>query len=159
MGVERGYHVLTFDGPGQPAALHLDGLVFRPDWENVVSPVLDWLLARPEVDPARVSLLGVSMGGLLAPHAAAFEHRLAACVAVDGVYDLGALATTSLSGTRVESEALLRAENAPQIDAAIEMMMDENPTVRWDVTHGSYVTGTTMTWTSVSKAFRFPSGV
>lgn len=81
MGVERGYHVLTFDGPGQPAALHLDGLVFRPDWENVVSPVLDWLLARPEVDPARVSLLGVSMDGLLAPHAAAFEHRLAAYVA------------------------------------------------------------------------------
>src|SRR5580698_8374413 len=46
-GAERGYHVLTFDGPGQPAARHRDGLVFRPDWENVVTPVLDWLLTRP----------------------------------------------------------------------------------------------------------------
>jgi alpha-beta hydrolase superfamily lysophospholipase len=46
-GSERGYHVLTFDGPGQPAARHLDGLVFRPDWENVVTPVLDWVMARP----------------------------------------------------------------------------------------------------------------
>jgi hypothetical protein len=45
--VERGYHVLTFDGPGQPAARHGAGLVFRPDWEHVVAPVLDWVLARP----------------------------------------------------------------------------------------------------------------
>jgi pimeloyl-ACP methyl ester carboxylesterase len=89
---ERGYHVLTFDGPGQPAARRFDGLVFRPDWENVVTPVLDWLLARPGppfTDPTRVALFGLSMGGLLAPRAAAFEHRLAACVAMDGVYDLG----------------------------------------------------------------------
>ena len=28
-GQERGYHVLTFDGPGQPAAIHRDGLTFR----------------------------------------------------------------------------------------------------------------------------------
>ena len=53
-GSERGYHVLTFDGPGHAAARHLDGLVFRPDWENVVTPVLDWVMARPEVDESRV---------------------------------------------------------------------------------------------------------
>lgn len=41
---ERGYHVLTFDGPGQPAAIHVDGLPFRPDRENVVGPVLDFLI-------------------------------------------------------------------------------------------------------------------
>jgi hypothetical protein len=40
-GQERGYNVVTFDGPGQPAALHFDGLVFRHDWEHVVTPVLD----------------------------------------------------------------------------------------------------------------------
>jgi dienelactone hydrolase len=97
-GQERGYHVLTFDGPGQPAARHLDGLVFRPDWENVVTPVLDWLLTRPEVDPGRIGLLGLSMGGLLAPRAAAFEHRLAACVAVDGIYDLGLTVADAFRG-------------------------------------------------------------
>ncbi|MFC7643421.1 hypothetical protein ACFQX6_23300 [Streptosporangium lutulentum] len=45
--VERGYHVLTFDGPGQPGPMHREGLVFRPDWENVVGPVLDHLLTLP----------------------------------------------------------------------------------------------------------------
>lgn len=111
-GAERGYHVLTFDGPGQPAARHRDGLVFRPDWENVIGPVLNWLLTRPEVDPTRVGLLGLSMGGLLAPRAAAYEHRLAACVAVDGVYDLGQVSTTNFPGSRSETVALLRADSA-----------------------------------------------
>src|SRR5580693_5942824 len=48
----RGYHVLAFDGPGQGAALLSQGLVLRPDWENVISPVLDWVLAQPGVDAA-----------------------------------------------------------------------------------------------------------
>ena len=46
-GQERGYNVLTFDGPGQPAALHLEGLTFRPDWEHVITPVLNWVLTLP----------------------------------------------------------------------------------------------------------------
>src|ERR1700722_19056506 len=45
---ERGYNVLSFDGPGQPAARQRDGLVFRPDWEHVVTPVVDWVLERPD---------------------------------------------------------------------------------------------------------------
>jgi dienelactone hydrolase len=140
-GAERGYHVLTFDGPGQGAALHLDGLVFRPDWENVITPVLDWLLARPEVDPARVGLLGLSMGGMLAPRAAAFEHRLAACVANDGVYELGAAVLSHFPGSRADAEAALRADSAPDADAAIEHLMAVNPTVRWGITNGMYVLG------------------
>jgi dienelactone hydrolase len=86
---ERGYNVVSFDGSGQPAARRRDGLPFRPDWENVVTPVVDWAVTRPGVDPFRIALLGVSTGGYLAARAAAFEHRLAACIAVDGIYNLG----------------------------------------------------------------------
>src|SRR3712207_3390866 len=39
--LERGYNALTFDGPGQGAALFVQGLYFRPDWEKVVAPVVD----------------------------------------------------------------------------------------------------------------------
>jgi alpha-beta hydrolase superfamily lysophospholipase len=140
-GSERGYHVLTFDGPGHAAARHLEGLVFRPDWENVVTPVLDWVMTRPEVDESRVGLLGLSMGGLLACRAAAFEHRLAACVAVDGVYELGSTVLSHFPGTRVEVEAALRAEHAPEVDAAMENLMASDPTVRWAITNGMYVMG------------------
>jgi pimeloyl-ACP methyl ester carboxylesterase len=138
---ERGYHVLTFDGPGQPSARRFEGLVFRPDWENVVTPVLDWLLARPGVDPTRVALMGLSMGGLLAPRAAAFEHRLAACVAMDGVYDLGITVTNNMPEPRAEAEAILRAPSAPEADAAIEQLMASNPNIRWAATHGQYAMG------------------
>jgi len=140
-GIERGYHILCFDGPGHAAARRLEGLVFRPDWENVVTPVLDWVIARPEVDPTRVGLLGLSMGGLLAPRAAAFEHRLAACVANDGVYELGATVLSHFPGSRADVETALQAEHAPAVDAAIENLMAKDPTVRWAITNGMYVMG------------------
>jgi hypothetical protein len=44
--VERGSNVLAFDGPGQ-CPLHRVGLHFRPDWESVVTPVVDHLLKLP----------------------------------------------------------------------------------------------------------------
>jgi alpha-beta hydrolase superfamily lysophospholipase len=138
---ERGYHVVTFDGPGQPAALHFDGLVFRSDWEHVVTPVLDWVLNRPDVDADRVALFGASMGGLLAPRAAAFEHRLAACIAFDGVYDMGLTAAGWMPGSRSEIEAVLRADSAPDADAMIAHLMASNPNIRWAATHGQYAMG------------------
>jgi dienelactone hydrolase len=83
-----GWNCLIFEGPGQGAALRVDGLRFRHDWEAVVTPVVDFALTLPGVDPERIALLGMSMGGYLAPRAAAFEHRIAACVAYDGVFSM-----------------------------------------------------------------------
>jgi alpha-beta hydrolase superfamily lysophospholipase len=85
--VRRGYNILLFDGPGQGRNLIRDGLVMRPDWENVVRPVLDFALERPEVDEGRVVLAGWSWGGFLAPRAAAFEGRIAALWADPGQWD------------------------------------------------------------------------
>ena len=59
----RGYHWMTFDGPGQQAAFFEQGIPFRPDWEAVLTPVLDAMLARPDVDPGRVAVIGVSQAG------------------------------------------------------------------------------------------------
>jgi predicted alpha/beta hydrolase len=86
--VARGYNCLVYDGPGQGAAIVEDRLVFRPDWEVVVGPVVDFALTRPEVDPARIALLGMSFGGYLAPRAASGEPRLAACIADPGEFSL-----------------------------------------------------------------------
>jgi pimeloyl-ACP methyl ester carboxylesterase len=78
--LDRGYTVLVFEGPGQGEALYHQRLYMRPDFEQVLTPVLDWLLARPEVDPGQVVLIGRSFAGYLAPRAAAFDHRIAALV-------------------------------------------------------------------------------
>ncbi|MCD2195397.1 alpha/beta fold hydrolase [Actinomycetospora endophytica] len=116
--LERGYHVLAFDGPGQGSVILDQGIPFRPDWENVVTPVVDLAVARPDVDPDRLVLIGWSFGGYTAPRAATVEHRLAACVADSGPYDLydaavsripGALAHQLPDGNRVALALLDRA--------------------------------------------------
>ena len=84
----RGYNCLVFNGPGQGDSLWVRKLYFRPDWEKVITPVVDAMLRHSEVDPKRIALLGVSMGGYWAPRALAFERRIAAGVADPGVWDV-----------------------------------------------------------------------
>ena len=93
---ERGYHWMTFDGPGQQAALYEQNIPFRHDWEAVLTPVLDALLARPDVDTEHVALIGVSQAGYWVPRAIAFEHRFAAAVADGGVVDVSVSWTRNL---------------------------------------------------------------
>lgn len=84
----RGYNCLLFDGPGQGRNLIRYGIPMRHDWENVVSPVIDYALSKPEIDPKKIVLVGWSLGGFLAPRAAAFEHRIAALIADPGQWDM-----------------------------------------------------------------------
>jgi dienelactone hydrolase len=90
-GFDSTVEEMFFEGPGQGSALRLNKLPFRYDWEAVVTPVVDFALNLRGVDPERIALLGMSMGGYLAPRAAAFEHRIAACVAYDGVLNFAAV--------------------------------------------------------------------
>jgi hypothetical protein len=85
---ERGYHWLTFDGPGQQSALFERRIFFRSDWEAVLTPVLDASLARPDVDRDRVAVIGVGQGGYWVARALAFEHRFAAAVVDPGIVDV-----------------------------------------------------------------------
>lgn len=89
-GVEiakRGIHVLAIDGPGQGEALRLQGIPSRYDYEVPAGAAYDYLAQRPEVDAARVAVMGFSMGGYYAPRAAAMDPRFAACVAWGGHFD------------------------------------------------------------------------
>jgi hypothetical protein len=95
---ERGYHWMTVDGPGQQASLFLQGLPFRHDWEAVLTPVVDAMTARPDVDPDRIALIGISQAGYWVPRALAFEHRFVAAVADPGVVDVATSWTGQLPG-------------------------------------------------------------
>lgn len=88
--LRRGFDVLSFEGPGQGGVLYEQKLFFRPDFEAVLTPVVDWALGRPEIDGARLVLVGRSFAGYLAPRGATEEHRLAALVADPGQYDISA---------------------------------------------------------------------
>jgi len=111
--IRRGYNVLLFDGPGQGRNLIKDDIHIRPDWENVVRPVIDYALTRPEIDPDKIVLAGWSFGGFLAPRAAAFEHGIAALIADPGQWDEGPALLAKLPLTEEQKVAF------PDIDPAL----------------------------------------
>src|ERR1700733_13277379 len=142
-GVERGWNVLAFDGPGQYGPIHRERLPFRPDWEKVVTPVVDFALTLPGVDPEKIALMGISLGGYLAPRAAGFEKRISALIANDGVYDYGVTNLGPIpSGQRAAVDAAARAKEAPESDRKLEEVMKTSPTASWALSHGMFVTGT-----------------
>jgi dienelactone hydrolase len=127
---ERGYHALLFDGPGMGKVLRLQGLPFRPDWEHVMTPVVDYLLTRGDVDPGRLALIGLSMGGFLAPRAAAFETRLKLVVANPGVYDWSRVYTGFLDAIDPTLVPLAQTDPAA-FDQRIAAIMPQNELLRW----------------------------
>ncbi|MGD9893210.1 MAG: alpha/beta hydrolase family protein [Dehalococcoidia bacterium] len=135
--VRRGYHCLTFDGPGQGGVLLDQHMPMRPDWERVVAPVLDYVLTRPEVDATRVALIGRSWGGYLAPRAATGEHRLAACIADPGLYSPGALAPLMVPEPL---RAHLNDGDPKGFASAFQEIM-QNPSVAFSINRGMLVHG------------------
>jgi hypothetical protein len=115
-GLDRGYNAVIFDGPGQQSMLFERGIPFRPDWENVITPLVDFLSDRPEVDESKIVLYGTSQGGYWVPRAAAFEHRLAAVVADPGVVDVS---TKWKENIPKELVALLDANDEKGFNAAM----------------------------------------
>jgi hypothetical protein len=107
----RGWNVFVFDGPGQQSMLFERGVPFRYDWEAVLTPVIDALVTRPDVDASALTGYGVSQGGYWMPRAVAFERRLVAAVADPGVVDVSAGWTVHLP------EALLDLLDSGQKDA------------------------------------------
>jgi hypothetical protein len=112
--IARGYDCLTFDGPGQGYALWKQKLYFRPDWEKVVTPVVDYLLGRGDVDPERIALQGISQGGYWVPRALAFEKRIAAGIADPGVVDVSTSWMNSIPKPLVD---LLKAGRKQEFDS------------------------------------------
>ncbi|WP_089102845.1 alpha/beta hydrolase [Streptomyces hyaluromycini] len=88
---DRGIACLVIDTPGTGEPLRLRGVPSRPDYEVPTSAIVDYLVTRPDVDPERIGLLGISLGGYYAPRGASFEPRVKAVAAWGGVWDYGAV--------------------------------------------------------------------
>ena len=137
--LRRGYNVLAYDGPGQGAALREQHLVFRPDWEAVITPVVDYALTRPEIDAGKIVLFGYSLGGYLVARAAAFEHRVAALVLDDGIYDFHSAFDRPLPPFLASWIADGRDDVAAPV---LAMLTAASTQVRWALRNGAWAFGT-----------------
>jgi len=75
---KRGISSLCVDQPGTGEALRLHDLPATHESERWASAWVDWLETQPDVDPKRLGMTGISLGGYYAPRAVAFEPRFAA---------------------------------------------------------------------------------
>ena len=142
--LERGWNVLLFDGPGQGRCLIRDGAHLRPDWENVVVPVLETASARPDVQTDAIVLCGWSLGGWLAPRAAAtHSDKLAALVADPGAWDQRNNVVAMLPLTDEEKQAFPNVDLA-KLDPIQDWLTsdDVDPTMHWRIVgRGFWVNG------------------
>ncbi|KAH8698855.1 2,6-dihydropseudooxynicotine hydrolase [Talaromyces proteolyticus] len=153
--VQRGWNAITYEGPGQPTVRREQNLGFIPQWEQVVTPVVDYALTRPEVDPVAIGSVGLSFGGWLAPRAAVYEHRLAATLAVDGLYDFGPF---MLNKFGPEMTALFNSGNATAFNDIMYHILEDPSTstsTRWGIQQGlwAFDAATPFEWVSKMQNF------
>jgi dienelactone hydrolase len=128
----RGVACLLVDGPGNGEAIRFRGLKLHPETERYATPAYEFLAARPEIDPKRIGVMAISLGGYYAPRAAAFEQRFACCIAWGAQWDYHAVwerrfallagkATPSLS---VPAEHILWILGAGSQHEALEKLHD-----------------------------------
>ncbi|KAM6522031.1 hypothetical protein FALCPG4_011724 [Fusarium falciforme] len=151
----RGWNCITYEGPGQPTVRRQQNIGFIPEWWEAVTPVVDYVRQRKDVDPDRVALIGLSFGGLLAPLAATREHRLAAVVAIDGLLNLQRSILEKFPTQMVE---LFTSGNKTGFNEYVDKLLaiPNIPTqFKWGVDQGTWAWNTTDPYTWLSGVGEF----
>lgn len=123
----RGISVLIVDGPGSGEALRFRGLHLHHEYEVAGSAAVNYLETRADVDPERIGIVALSLGGYFAPRCAAFDPRFKACVVWGAIWDyhevwqrrIERLRKASLS---VPAEHLLWVTGASTFDDAMKKL-------------------------------------
>ena len=85
--IKRGISVLVMDGPGTGEAIRFRGHYLRHDYEVAGSACVDYLEKRDDVEPRKIGIVAISLGGYYSPRCAAMEPRFAACIAWGAQWD------------------------------------------------------------------------
>jgi len=80
IALSRGFHVLAMDGPGQGSSNLQKIRAVKDNYERAGAAVISYLMKRPEVDPAKIAIYGISMGSYWSLRLSSYDHRAAAVV-------------------------------------------------------------------------------
>ena len=132
----QGFDVVVFDGPGQGQAIRRWRLTMEPAWERPVAAVLDHMGIES------CALMGFSLGGYLAPRAAAFEPRIKRVIVNDVLADFYAAFLAKAgpeAGARID--AMVRQGQIDAVNAALKAMSEQSETAGWAIAHGIEICG------------------
>ena len=85
--VARGIACLIVDGPGNGESVRFRNLPLIAETEKYGTAAYEYLAGRKEVDPKRIGVMAISLGGYYAPRAASLEPRFACCIAWGAQWD------------------------------------------------------------------------
>ncbi len=130
---EKGYDVYLFEGPGQGGVLREQGKKFTYKWEKPVKAILDYFNLKD------VIIIGVSLGGMLAPRAAAFEKRIKHIVAWSVFPNFLDVALYGMpKPARLLMSFMLRHKFKPIINLIANTKMRREVFMQWVFEHGMY---------------------
>lgn len=135
--IRRGYNCLLFEGPGQGLTIREKKIPFRPDWEKVVTPVVDYVCTRPDVDKNNIILMGISMGGGFAVRAAAYEPRIKTCIVNPGYTNEYGIIKDMLTPKFIN----LYEQDPEEFNKEFLDLTKYDVGLRWGIYHGMWVFG------------------
>lgn len=132
----QGFDVVIFDGPGQGQAIRAHGLTMTAEWEEPVGAVLDHF----GIDSC--TLMGFSLGGYLAPRAAAFEPRIKRLIADDQLTDFFAAFTSKVDlEIAGRLEGMVERGEREAVNTSLTAMGKQSETAAWAIAHGLEISG------------------
>jgi dienelactone hydrolase len=128
--VARGIACLIVDGPGNGESVRFRNLPLIAETERYAGAAYDWLAGRREIDPKRIGVVAISLGGYYAPRAASLDRRFACCVAWGAQWDyhdiwarrLEALDSGKVLSLSVPPEHLMWVLGVPDRAAALKKL-------------------------------------
>ena len=130
---EQGFEVYMFEGPGQGGVMRLQGMHFTHEWEKPVKAVLD------AFDLDDVTIIGISLGGYLAPRAAAFDKRITKVVAWS-VFPCFQDVIVGMQKPAIQKifYLFMKLRARPLINFVFEKKAKKEPVIDWGLKHGCY---------------------
>ena len=147
---QHGFDVYLFEGPGQGGVLRVQNVKFTHEWEKPVSAILDFFKLE------NVAIIGASLGGYLAPRAAAFDKRISKVVAWSIFPDFFHVVLSDHPGNVSKFiEKILSSPIRGVMNGVYKKMMKQNELVRWNLLHGMYAYGAESPMDYIAKIRKF----
>lgn len=146
----KGYRVILFDGPGQGYANRIEKIPFTHKWEGIIEEIHNKFNINDS------TIIGLSLGAMLAPRAAAFEKRIKRVVAVGlmpNFYDI--LISSRKKSIQNILKYLFKYKRKRIINCLMNNMMKNDMLAEWGIRHGMEIFDSKTPFEFLTKAMDY----